>query len=107
MEGYNINFLENNHVVGFPDYSHYAGKIAKNKQTGDDILTYTYYSVLQNKSRRIPIFSASNIFRTGFEQVERVGTFSEDERIDELEQLTSKDYSQFNSIKAKQLIKGT
>lgn len=106
MEGYKPDFLGNKYEVGFPDYSHFTGKIARNVDTGDDVLTYMYYSVVQNKSRRVPVFSASNIFRTAFEQIEREGSFKADDRIGEQEQLTTKDYSKFNSIKAKAIDKG-
>ncbi len=106
MEGYDNIFLGNDCIVDLPNYSHYNGKIAKNKLTNGDIIPYTYYSVLQNKSRRVPIFSASNILRTAFMQEERVGTFKIDDRIAEFEQLSNKDYAAFNSIKEKAIDKG-
>jgi len=106
MEGYNDHFLGDNFVVGMPDYEKYDNDIAINKVTSKDVLDYIYYSVIQSKSRRVPIISASNIYRIKFEKVDRSGNFKNDDRIDDNEQLCSKDYKQFNTIKAAAIEKG-
>ncbi len=106
MEGYNDLFLGESFVVGIPDYEEYINDIAINKETTKHELDYIYYSVVQSKSRRVPIISASNIYRIKFEKVDRSGSFKKDDRIDEYEQLTSNDYKQFNTIKAATIEKG-
>ena len=106
MKGYNINFFGENFVVGMPDYEEYINDIAINKETTKYELDYIYYSVIQSKSRRIPIISASNIYRIKFEKVDRSGNFKKDDRINDEEQLTSNDYKQFNTIKAATIEKG-
>lgn len=106
MEGYNDFFLGKNFVVGMPNYKEYCNDIAINKETTNYELDYIYYSVIQSKSRRVPIISASNIYRIKFEKVDRSGSFKKDNRINDYEQLTSKDYKQFNTIKAATIEKG-
>ncbi|MFV5692911.1 DNA/RNA non-specific endonuclease [Flavobacterium sp. LT1R49] len=106
MEGYNDFFLGKNFVVGMPNYKEYYNDIAINKETTNYELDYIYYSVIQSKSRRVPIISASNIYRIKFEKVDRSGSFKKDNRINDDEQLTSKDYKQFNTIKAATIEKG-
>lgn len=106
MEGYNNYFLGKNFVVGMPDYETYINDIAINKENNKHQLDYIYYSVIQSKSRRVPIISASNIYRVKFEKVERSGNFKKDDRINDNEQLTSNDYKQFNSIKEASIEKG-
>jgi len=106
MEGYNDFFLGRNFVVGMPNYKEYYNDIAINKETTNYELDYIYYSVIQSKSRRVPIISASNIYRIKFEKVDRSGSFKKDNRINDDEQLTSKDYKQFNTIKAATIEKG-
>lgn len=106
MEGYNDFFLGKNFVVGMPNYKEYYNDIAINKETTNYELDYIYYSVIQSKSRRVPIISASNIYRIKFEKVDRSGSFKKDNRINDNEQLTSKDYKQFNTIKAATIEKG-
>jgi endonuclease G len=106
MEGYNGQFLGENFVVGMPDYEEYIKDIAINKETSKHQLDYINYSVVQSKSRRVPIISASNIYRIKFEKVDRSGSFKKDDRINEDEQLNSNDYKQFNTIKAATIEKG-
>jgi endonuclease G len=106
MKGYNDHFLGENFVVGLPDYEEYINDIAINSETNKDELDYIYYSVIQSKSRRVPIISASNIYRTNFSKVDRFGSFKKDRRINDKEQLTSNDYTQFNTIKAAAIEKG-
>jgi endonuclease G len=106
MKGYNIHFLGKNNVVEIPDYKERIHDIAINKETAKYELDYIYYSVIQSKSRRVPIISASNIYRTKFEKVDRSGTFKKDNRLNDGEQLTSNDYKRFNTIKAAVIEKG-
>lgn len=106
MKGYDSNFLGEKYVVGLPDYGEYLEDIAINKETNCHALDYIYYSVVQSKSRRVPIISASNIYRIKFEKVERSGSFKKDNRINDEEQLTSKDYSLFNTLKPATIEKG-
>lgn len=106
MTGYNDIFLGENFVVGMPDYQEYIDDVAINKETTKHELDYIYYSVVQSKSRRVPIISASNIYRIKFEKVDRSGSFKKDDRINDYEQLSSKDYKQFNTIKAATIEKG-
>ena len=106
MKGYNDHFLGDSFVVGMPDYEKYKNEIAINKVTTGYILDFIYYSVIQSKSRRVPIISASNIYRIKFEKVDRSGNFKKDDRINDDEQLNSNDYKQFNSIKSATIEKG-
>lgn len=106
MNGYDEHFLGNNFVVKIPNCQNYIDDIAINKETSDSRLDYIYYSVIQSKSRRVPIISASNIFRTNFSKVDRSGNFKKDSRINDSEQLNSNDYTQFNTIKAATIEKG-
>ncbi|WPR73755.1 DNA/RNA non-specific endonuclease [Algoriphagus sp. NG3] len=106
MRGYNDHFLGVNFVVGMPDYEEYDNDVAINKVTNEGVLDYIYYSVIQSKSRRVPIISASNIYRVKFEKVDRSGNFKKDDRIKDAEQLTSKDYKKFNTIKEATIEKG-
>lgn len=106
MKGYDVHFLGDNFMVDIPDYEEYKDDIAINNETTKDKLDYIYYSVIQNKSRRVPIISASNIYRVKFEQVERSGSFKKDGRINDNEQLSSDDYKQFNTIKTAIIEKG-
>ncbi|CAF0819918.1 unnamed protein product [Rotaria sordida] len=104
--GYIANFLGDKFVVEIPNYEKYADDIAINKETSESTLDYIYYSVIQSKSRRVPIISASNIYRIKFEKIDRSGNFKKDDRINDNQQLTSNDYRQFNTIKAASIEKG-
>ncbi len=106
MDGFKDNFLGDNFLVGMPDYEKYINDIAINTLDNEDILEYKYFSVIQSKSRRLPIVSASNIFRVKYEKIDRSGNFKQDKRIIKDEQLTSNDYKQFNKIKAATIDKG-
>lgn len=89
-----------------PDYTAYKDDVAVNKETRRHALDYVYYSVIQSVSRRVPIVSASNIYRQKYERVGRAGSFKKDGRIAGDAQLTTQDYSLFNSIKAATIEKG-
>ena len=106
MKGFDNNFLGDNFVVGMPNFEEYINDAAINKETNSHELDYIYYSVIQSVSRRVPIVSASNIYRIKFEKVDRSGNFKKDSRIEDREQLTSNDYSQFNTVKAAAIEKG-
>jgi endonuclease G len=106
MEGYNDKFLAGGVIVGIPNYTYYLEDVAINDLTSGHKLDYINYSVIQSKSRRVPIISASNIYRVKFEPLSRSGNFKKDSRIANNEQLTAKDYSRFNSIKAATIEKG-
>lgn len=106
MPGFGKNFLGEQYIVNLPDHSYYKSDIARNKKNNSDLLDYTYYSVVQSRSRKVPVFSASNIFRVKFTRVDRVGSFKKEGRINDNEQLTGNDYSKFNSIKAATIEKG-
>ncbi|KAA2223898.1 DNA/RNA non-specific endonuclease [Chryseobacterium sediminis] len=106
MEGYKENFLGDSFVVGIPNYEEYTDDIALNNQTSKHLLDYIYYSVIQSKSRRVPIISASNIYRTKFEKADRIGNFKQDDRIKTEEQLTSNDYTKLNTLKTASIEKG-
>ena len=84
MKGYSDHFLGNNFIVGMPNCEAYIEDIAINKETTKDELDYIYYSVIQSKSRRVPIVSASNIYRIKFEKVDRSGSFKKDDRINKI-----------------------
>jgi endonuclease G len=101
--GYAEEFLSPDRIVAFPDYSYFQYAIAKIK---GNVLDYCYYSVVQHGSRRLPLFSASNIFRLQILQEERSGDFKKDNRISPFEQLGDGDYSKFNSIKSATIDKG-
>ena len=104
--GYDSHFFEGNNVVEIPDYREYSDDVALNQETNNTILDYIYYSVIQSKSRRVPIVSASNVYRTQFKKADRSGNFKKDHRLNKGEQLTSNDYKCFNTIKAAAIEKG-
>lgn len=106
MEGYKEDFLGKNALVSIPNYNKYIDDIALNNQTSEHLLNYVYFSVIQSKSRRIPLISASNIYRVKFEKADRLGNFKRDDRIKEEEQLSSNDYKKLNSLKAASIEKG-
>ena len=106
MKGYNDKFLGNKFVVKMPDYEKYRDDVAINNVTTGHVLDYIYYSVIQSKSRRVPLISASNIYRIKFEKVARSGNFRKEKRINSEEQLTANDYKLFNKIKAATIEKG-
>lgn len=106
MTGYNIHFLGENDVVEMPDYKECIDDIAINNETSKYELDYINYSVIQSRSRRVPVVSASNIYRTKFQKVDRSGNFKRDNRLRKGEQLTSNDYKGFNTIKAAAIEKG-
>ena len=105
MDGFNNHFLGDNFMVEMPDCKEYINEIAINAITSEQVLDYTYYSVIQNKSRRVPIVSASNIYRIKFEKADRSGTFKKDSRIKKNEQLTTKDLPYLIQLKQQQLKK--
>lgn len=106
MDGYDDLFLGENTKVSLPDYSWFNNDIAINRTTNDHVLDYIYYSVIQSRIRRVPIISASNIYRINFNKIPREGEFKPDKRINDDEQLTSKDYVQFNTIVKAAIHKG-
>jgi endonuclease G len=106
MNGFSIHFLSDTLEISMPDYKAYSYDVAVNKETSEDELDYIYYSVIQSKTRRVPIISASNVYRVNFEKVERSGSFKKDPRINDSEQLSSTDYKLFNTIKAAAIEKG-
>jgi len=106
MSGFAGDFLREGLKIEMPNYEFYINDIAINRETSSHELSYIYYSVIQSKNRRLPIISASNIFRINFEKVVRSGSFKRDARIGNHEQLSSNDYKLFNSIKAAAIEKG-
>lgn len=106
MIGFDNYFLGDNFLVDMPNFEVYSSDVAINKVTNNPVLDYIYYSVIQSKSRRVPLISASNIYRTKFEKADRFGNFKLDRRINKNEQLTTKDYTNFNTIKATVIEKG-
>ncbi len=106
MNGYQAAFTGSANKVDIPDYSYYTGSVALNKDTGSALLPYIYYSVVQHKQRRLPLLSASNIYRTSFTVVARSGNFKKDKRLGDNEQLSAADYSHFNTIKKAAIEKG-
>lgn len=106
MPGYNSRFLGTKFSVRMPDYSKYGRDVAINNSTGKAVLDYIYYSVVQSKSRRVPIISASNIYRIKFDRIDNSGSFKKESRIADEEQLTAKDYKRFNTLRAATIEKG-
>jgi endonuclease G len=106
MSGFAVDFLREGLKIEMPDYQFYINDIAINSETSGHELSYIYYSVIQSRTRRVPIISASNIFRINFKKVIRSGNFKRDARIENHEQLSSNDYKRFNSIKAAAIEKG-
>lgn len=106
MEGYNENFLGINKLVRIPNFDYHIGNVARNTVSGGYVLDYDKYSIVQSKSRRVPLISASNIYRVKFEPSYRSGSFRIDSRISNVEQLTSQDYKRLNSLKPATIEKG-
>ncbi|WP_291071092.1 MULTISPECIES: DNA/RNA non-specific endonuclease [unclassified Empedobacter] len=106
MEGYCKFFLGDSYEIDYPKYTHYNERIAINKDTKKHVLNYLNYSVIQCGDRRLPLFTASNIYRINFERIDRKGTFKKESRIEIHEQLSTLDYKSFNSIKKAVIEKG-
>jgi endonuclease G, mitochondrial len=106
MPGYQPDFLGTSAIVTLPDYAPYKNHIARNSQSGKDALDYIYYSVVLHGTRRIPLFSASNIFRKKLLNEDRIGDFKTDKRVLGNQQLSNNDYKIFNSIRKAAIDKG-
>lgn len=72
------------------------GDVSVNTETGEGIFHYINYSSVHCRSRRMPFFSASNIYRESWLPIERAGTFTPDPRLAKEEQLSSTIYTELN-----------
>lgn len=106
MNGYDPHFVAVTQPIRFPDYSYYETDLARNIESNEEIIPYINFSVLVSKSRRIPILSASNIYRTSFRMAPRSGEFKADKRLHSFHQLKTADYEAFNSIISATIDKG-
>jgi endonuclease G len=66
--------------VPFPDIKEKA-KIATLVNSNEHVLQYDHYTVIMNKERRLPFFSACNIDGTTTSSVERSGDFKPESRL--------------------------
>ena len=84
-KGYNPKFLDGFNV-SIPSFEKWKSDLALNQDTNKPELKYIYFSSFHSKSRKMPLFTASNIFREYWIQAGREGVFTQDERIEKNEQ---------------------
>jgi endonuclease G len=94
--GYDPDFLDGFNVP-IPDFGKWESDLAINNETGTPELPYIHYSSFQSSSRRLPVVTASNIFRTKWVQGPATSTFRADPRIGTHEQLSTAIYKAVNS----------
>lgn len=94
-KGYQSNFLDG-FVVKLPKLGKWENDLALNKETEDYELPFIYFSSYQSASRRMPIFTVSNINRENWIQASREGVFAPDNRIESNEQLSTELYKDLN-----------
>ena len=94
--GYQSNFIEG-HEVPMPKFpADLIPDLAVNSETGKHVFDFIYYSSVHSLSRKMPYYSASNIFRDHWVKSERAGTFKADERLLNTYQYSDDIYSQVN-----------
>ena len=82
---------------------------AVNNETGSFELPFLYFTSIHSQARKVPIFTASNIFRDKIVSIGREGNFKKDHRIEQHHQLNDTYYSGLNSIQSdfqKKIAKG-
>lgn len=101
-EGYSSSFLDG-YEVSIPAIKGLAEKdVLLNPETGDPTFKYIYYSSVINKTRRIPFFTACNVYREHWLSVDRAGTFRCDHRLPDNYQLSDDIYTQVNKKQKEQ-----
>jgi len=81
-DGYLSDFLGGDDLaVPLPDLGARAGDVAPVEGADDDILRYTHFSVIQSRSRRLPILTAVNIDGARAFQLKRKGSWHTDGRV--------------------------
>ncbi len=98
-KGYQPDFIEGFNIL-LPSVGNWKNDLALNKETNKPELPYIYFSAYHSKSRKMPLFTASNIFREYWIQAEREGDFAPDERIEKTEQLSKSFYKDLNKKQA-------
>ncbi len=87
-QGYDPAFLGDGALrVDFPDLGGRADDVAPVEAAADGILRYTHFSVIQSKSRRLPMLAAVNIDGAKAFALKRKGSWHTDGRIDEAHQV--------------------
>ena len=94
-KGYDPNFL-NGFEVSLPNISSYNKDLSQDLETGETELKYIYYSSFHSKVRRLPILTASNIYRDKLIPISRTGDFTTDSRIPEEDQFSDELYKDLN-----------
>jgi len=76
-QGYQENFFDNEYQIALPRLSpRHHEKVAPVAGTADNVLCYQNYSILQNKERRFPFYTAANIDGHLFRKLSRKDLFS-------------------------------
>lgn len=94
--GYQSNFIEG-YEISMPIIPEkLTTDLAINTETGKPVFDYIYYSSVHSLSRKMPYYSASNIFREYWIKSERTGTFKADNRLLSGYQYSDDIYTQVN-----------
>lgn len=96
-KGYDPDFLDG-FSIPIPDMGEWKNDLAINSETDKPELPFIYFSSFQSASRRLPLVTASNIYRDKWVQAGRDGQFKKDERIGDNEQFTPKIYTGINKL---------
>lgn len=92
-EGYDATFLGTGDMsVPLPDLGGRVGDLAPVSDDPDGELKYTHFSVLQSKSRRLPMLTAVNIDGEKAMRLRRSGSWKLDGRIDKMHQIGNELY---------------
>lgn len=92
--GYDPGFLSHGHAVPLPTLSATIMRdVARLKGTEDFELKYTHFSVVMNRQRRMPFYTAVNIDGQQLRRIPRGDKWFKDNRIDSLAQFGNEIYS--------------
>ena len=92
-DGYRENFLgTGERLVPLPSLGEWSDDVAPVSDDTDGILKYRHFSVVQSKSRRLPLFTAVNIDGEQSFKLKREGDWRLDGRIDEGDQVGNELY---------------
>jgi endonuclease G len=94
-KGYQPNFLDG-FIIPVPQFGKWKDDLAVNNETGKNELPFIYFSSFQSVSRRMPLLTASNIYRIKWVQAGREGNFESDDRIKVEEQFSTAIYKNVN-----------
>lgn len=99
--GYSPGFLED-FVIPVPKLGKWEDDLVINNDTGAAELPFIHFSSFQSASRRLPVVTASNIFRDKWVPAGREGEFKKDSRLKDADgQFTPQIYKGINKLQKK------